>query len=62
MVSKFQKLAHEIIDMVEARLRELFPDIEIMASEMEGNTLLEGGNYYDLENEVAQEIESSLRD
>jgi len=51
------KIAHEIIDLVECRLRELYPDIDLMASQLEGNTLLYGEDYYDLENEIAELLE-----
>jgi len=52
----YTKLAHAIIDLVESRIRELYPFIDKMASQKEGNTLLYGENYYNLENDVAESI------
>ena len=53
-MDKFQRLAHEIIDLVECSIREAHPTIDVKASGLKGNTLLYGERYYDLENEIAE--------
>jgi len=65
-MNKFTELAHEIIDMVEERIRELYPDIEIIASEVTDedgefpNTLLFGDDYYSLEDDIANLIKDKI--
>lgn len=49
-------LAHRIIDLVEETIRRNHPEIEKIASRCEGNTLLYGEVYYDLENEVVEAL------
>jgi len=53
-MDKFQRLAHEIIDLVECAIRKAHPTIDAKASRLKGNTLLYGEKYYDLENEIAE--------
>lgn len=48
--------AHAIIDLVEEAIRNAHPRIEAIAQEKEENTLLIGETYYDLENEVVEEL------
>ena len=59
-MDRFQRLAHEIIDYVEYSIRTAHPEIDNIASSMEGNTLLYGENYYNLENKIS-EILSQIR-
>ena len=53
-LDSFQRLAHEIIDLVELSIRKAHPTIEDLATNLKGNTLLYGENYYDLENEISE--------
>lgn len=53
-MDSFQRLAHEIIDLVELSIRKAHPMIEDLAANLKGNTLLYGENYYDLENEISE--------
>jgi len=53
-MDKFQRLAHEIIDLVEDAVRKAHPTVDTKASRLKGNTLLYGENYYNLENEIAE--------
>ena len=53
-MDKFQRLAHEIIDLVELSIRKAHPSIDAKAAELESNTLLYGETYYDLENEISE--------
>jgi len=53
---KLTNLAAEVIDLVEWRIRELFPDIDLMAEQLEGNTLLHGEKYYELEDEIIDKL------
>ena len=53
---KLTNLAAEVIDLVEGRIRELFPDIDLMAEQLEGNTLLHGEEYYELEDEIIEKL------
>jgi len=46
--------AHVIIDMVEQAIRKAHPKIDEYASRLEGNTLLYGETYYNLETEIAE--------
>ncbi len=61
MTSKYEKLAAEIIDEVENAIRQANPEVEAIASEKEGNTLLYGQVYYDLENYIASILEKRRR-
>lgn len=64
-MDKWQELSAQIIDMVEEVIRRKHPKIELMASKLEGNTLLSGEVYYTLEDEIAnyikEETKSKLR-
>jgi hypothetical protein len=53
-MDKFQRLAHEIIDLVENAIRKAHPTIDARASQLTGNTLLHGENYYNLEDQIAE--------
>ncbi|MDG6221915.1 MAG: hypothetical protein IAX21_07120 [Candidatus Bathyarchaeota archaeon] len=53
-MDRFQRLAHEIIDLVELSIRKAHPTIDAQAADLKGNTLLYGENYYDLENEITE--------
>ena len=53
---EFEELASQIIDVVEGAIRHNKPEVDLIASKCEGNTLLHGEAYYDLENEVARRI------
>ena len=61
MTNKYEKLAAEIINEVESTIRQANPEVEAMASEKEGNTLLYGQAYYDLENYIASVLEERQR-
>jgi len=56
MSFKLTNLAAELIDLVEGRIRDLFPDINKMAEQLEGNTLLHGEEYYELEDEIIEKL------
>lgn len=53
-MDEFQRLAHEIIDLIEDAIRKAHPTIDVKASRLMGNTLLHGEDYYNLENEIAE--------
>ena len=53
-MDKFQRLAHEIIDLVEISIRKAHPSIDNKASALECNTLLYGETYYNLENVISE--------
>jgi len=53
---KLTNLAAEVIDLVEGRIRELFPDIDLMTEQLEGNTLIHGEEYYELEDEIIEKL------
>ena len=53
-MDKFQRLAHEIIDLVELSIRKAHPSVDAKASALEANTLLYGEAYYDLENGISE--------
>lgn len=55
-MDKFQRLAAEIIDMVEYAIRTAHQEVEMLASKQEGNTLLHGESYYSLEDEIAERL------
>jgi len=55
-MDSFQRLAAEIIDMVEHAIRTANPEVDRIASEQEGNTLLHGEAYYRLEDEIAEKL------
>lgn len=50
------EMAHQIIDLVEFAIRKTHPEIDKIASDSEGNTLLYGEVYYDLENEIVNDF------
>jgi hypothetical protein len=56
MNDKLIEKAALIIDLVESKIREVYPFIETFANSQKGNTLLYGENYYDLENEIVEEL------
>lgn len=60
MVDKLTKVAHRIIDLVEEKIRHEHSDIDEKAKKLEGNTLLQGEGYYDLENEVVQVLKDNF--
>lgn len=62
VISETKKLAHNIIDLVEDAIRKNHPEVEKLASKCEGNTLLHGEIYYDLENRIVEEIENDYSD
>lgn len=53
-MDKFQRFAHEIIDLVENAIRKAHPTIDAKTSRLKENTLLHGENYYNLEDEIAE--------
>jgi len=55
-MNKFQKLAAKIIDMVEHDIRRANPEVDAIAIEKKGNTLLYGESYYQLEDAIAEEL------
>jgi len=59
-LDEFEKAAHTIIDMVEEAIRKAHPEIDKFASELEGDTLLLGEAYYDLESEIADMLRESV--
>ena len=58
-MEKFQRLAHEIIDLVELSIRKAHPSIDHKATVLESNTLLYGEAYYDLENEISEILQQT---
>jgi len=59
-LDRFQELAANIIDMVEYAIRKAHPEVDDVASKCEGNTLLYGEAYYDLEDEVSNLLREKL--
>lgn len=55
-MDKFEKMAAELIDLVEHDIRRAHPEVDAIAMQQEGNTLLHGENYYDLEAEIAKRL------
>ena len=53
-MDKLQRVAHEIIDLVENEIRKAHPSIDKKALAQKGKTLLYGETYYDLENEIVE--------
>ena len=54
-----RKLASDIIDLVEDRIREIHPLVDSLAQSFEhNNTLLIDENYYNLEDEITALISS----
>ena len=53
-MDKFEEVAATIIDMVELKIRKIYPVIDKIAEKGQTNTLLYGEHYYDLENEIAE--------
>lgn len=52
-LSKCREIAAKIIKLIDLRIRELYPDINLIASKNESKTLLHhGGDYYNIEAEV----------
>lgn len=47
-----RRKAGQIINVVESLLRETYPTIEHIAENSEGNTLIYGEDYYDIEDEL----------
>jgi len=63
ILDEFKEAAHTIIDMVEMAIRKAHPEIDKYASKLEGNTLLHGEAYYNLESEIADMLrERSFED
>lgn len=65
-MDEFEKLAADIIDTVEEKIREAHPEIEkiVPKEDEDGNvidTLLHGEAYYDLEGEVASLLREKSR-
>lgn len=60
-MDKFEELAAKIIDLVEHDIRRANPEVDAIAIEKEGNTLLYGSNYYDLEIEIANLLKEALQ-
>ena len=54
--SKLMNLAAELIDLVEWRIRLIHPKINLIAQRLEGNTLLHGEKYYELEDEIIEKL------
>ena len=59
IMDKFEKLAAKLIDLIEHDIRRANPEVDAIAMTKEGNTLLHGENYYDLENKIAEELRGS---
>lgn len=51
-------LAANIIDLVEDKIRKKHHWVDTMANQLEGNTLLHGVEYYDLEAEIAEMLKA----
>jgi len=56
VVDEVKNLAAELIDLVEAKIREVYPAIDLMAERHEMNTLLYGEQYYELEDEIIERL------
>ena len=61
-MDKFQRLAADIIDMVEHAIRKAYPKVDKIASKCKGNTLLYGEVYYDLEDKVSNFLRENLKE
>lgn len=61
-MDRFHELAANIIDMVEEAIRKAHPEVDEIASKCEGNTLLHGEAYYDLEDEVSNFLREKLKE
>ena len=61
IMDKYQKLAAETIDEVENAIRQATPEVEVIASRKEGNTLLYDEAYYDLEDYVASILREQMK-
>ena len=61
VLDRFQELAAVIIDMVEYAIRKTHPQVDEIASKCEGNTLLWGEAYYDLEDEISSLLREKLK-
>lgn len=59
-MNRYERLAAEIIDVVEHEIREAHPEVEALASACEGNTLLHGEVYYNLEERLASQIKKAM--
>lgn len=55
-MTRERELAHEIIDLVETAIRDEFQVIDELAEKQEGNTLLMGEVYYNLEDKVVEKL------
>jgi len=55
-MENLRKLAHRIIDMVECKICYENPEVDLLRGKHEGNTLLYGEGYYELEDAVVQEL------
>jgi len=62
VLDRFQRLAASIIDMVEYAIRKVHPEIDKIASDCEGNTLLHGESYYTLEDKVSNFLRERLKE
>lgn len=61
-MGKYEAIAHTIIDMVEQAIRRKYPFIDQIGSSCEGNTLLHGEVYYNLENEIVAVLRDNEED
>lgn len=50
------EIAARVIDMVECDIRRANPEVDAIATEKEGNTLLHGEAYYELENAIVEQL------
>ena len=55
-MDKFQRLANEIIDLIEEKMLENNPDVKKLVYKKKGNTMLYGEAYYNLEDEIAEKL------
>ena len=60
----YTQVAHEIIDVVEAKIREVYPIMEqyVKLFLKEYNTLFIGEVYYDLENKIVDLLKTTFND
>ena len=64
-MNMFQEMAHDVIEMVEGKIRSLHPVVDeyacnLLVDDERINTLLHGEGYYDLENEVTEYLQEIM--
>jgi hypothetical protein len=60
-MNKYQELAAELIDTVEDKILQINPKVDKIAAKKHGHTLIPGPYYYELEDAIAEDIETFVR-